>query len=113
MQAVYDQHARALKRNQPRRLYGVDSDRLPEQAALVELDADLLRHVLCPTRLRRHRAAERRDAGPRAPVTQPRVVELVMAGRRAEVPHDRLIVLGKEAEAVELVLRPRADVRGR
>ena len=36
-----------------------------------------------------------------------------MAGRRAEVPHDRLVALGEQAEAVELVLRPRADVRGR
>ena len=47
------------------------------------------------------------------PVAEPRVVELVVAGGRAEVPHDRLVALGQQAEAVELVLRPRADVRRR
>ena len=44
------------------------------------------------------------------PSREPRVVELVVARRRPEVPHDRLVVLGEQAEAVELVLRPRADV---
>ena len=33
-----------------------------------------------------------------------------MAGGGAEVPHDRLAALGQQAEAVELVRRPRADV---
>ena len=111
--AVHDLDARALKREQDRRLHRVDADRLAEQSALLELDADLLGHVLGPAGLRRHRAAERGDAGARAAVAEPRVVELVVARRRAEVPHDRLVALGEEAEAVQLVLRPRADVRGR
>ena len=31
--------------------------------------------------------------GARAPLAEPRVVELVVAGGRAEVPHDRLVAL--------------------
>src|SRR3954467_15203779 len=34
-----------------------------------------------------------------------------MAGGGPEVPHDGLVAPGQEAEAVELVLRPRPDVR--
>jgi hypothetical protein len=100
----------ALQREQHRGLDRVDADRLAEQAALLELDADLARDVLGPARLRRHRAAQGGDPGARAPVTQPRVVELVMARGGAEVPHDRLVVLRQQAEAVELVRSPGADV---
>src|ERR1700761_187343 len=35
-----------------------------------------------------------------------------MARRRAEVPHDRLVSLGEEAEAVELVGGPGSDMGG-
>src|SRR5680860_931628 len=34
----------------------------------------------------------------------------MVARGRAEVPHDRLVTLWKQAKAVELVLRPSADV---
>jgi hypothetical protein len=111
--AVDDLDALLLQREQHGQLDRVDADRLAEQTALLELDPDLVRDALGAAGLRRHRAAQRRDARARAPVAQPRVVDLVVAGGRAEVPHDRLVVLGQEAEAVELVLRPRADVRGR
>ena len=37
----------------------------------------------------------------------------MVPGGRAEVPQDRLVVLGQQGEAVDLVLRPGADVRGR
>ena len=109
--AVDDLDAGGLEREQHRGLDRVDADRLAEQAALLELDADLLRDVLGPPGLGRHRAAQGRDAGARAAVGEPRVVELVVARGRAEVPHDRLVVLGEQAEPVQLVLRPRADVR--
>ena len=108
--AVGDLDALALQREQHRRLDRVDSDRLSEQAALLELDADLARDVLGAAGLRRHRASQRGDAGARAAVGEPRVVELVVARRRAEVPHDRLVALRQQAEAVELVGRPGADV---
>ena len=80
--------------------------------ALLELDADLAGDVLGPAHLGRHRAAHQRDAGAR-PLAQPVAVELVMLGGGAEVPEDRLVVLRQQREAADLVLRPRADVRGR
>src|SRR5215207_4997058 len=46
----------------------------------------------------------RPDSGDMAPRS------VVMPGRRAEVPHDRLVALREQAEAVELVRRPGADV---
>ena len=47
------------------------------------------------------------------PLAEPGAVELVMAGRRAEVPEDRLVVLRQQREAASLSMRPRADVRRR
>ena len=64
--AVDDVDALALQREQDRRLDHVDAERLLVQAALLELDPDLLRDVLRPPHLGRHRAPHRRDAGARA-----------------------------------------------
>ena len=111
--AVDDLDAAFLKGEQDRQLDRIDAHRLAEQAALLELDVDLGGHVLRPAGLGGHRASQGRDAGARAAVAQPRVVKLVVARRRAEVPHDRLVVLGQQAEAVQLVLSPGADVRRR
>ena len=60
------------------------------------------------------RAAQRRDAGP-GPLlaVEPGVVELMVPGRRAEVPDDGLAAAGKQREADQLVHRPRPDVGGR
>ena len=88
----------------------VDADRVAEQAALGELDADLARHALGATR--------RRDIAPRIVeipererlLTEPRAVELVM---RAAEPKSHMIgssPCAEQAEPVELVGRPRADV---
>ena len=99
-----------LQREQDRRLDRVDPERLAEQAPLLELGVDLLGDALGAPGGRVHRPAHGRDPGPRAAVAEPRVVELVMAGGGAEVPHDRLVVLRQEAEAVELVRGPGADV---
>ena len=101
-----------LQREQNRRLHDVHAQRLLQQAAHLELDANLLRHVLGAAHLRRHRAAQQRNARARA-VAQPRAVELVVPGRRSEIPQDRLVILRQQREAADLVLRPRADVRGR
>ena len=77
-------------------------------------------------------AAQRRDAGAGAArvagvgavvrcvrisvdapvVVEPRVVQLVVLGRRAEVPHDRVAAAGQQGEPDQLVDRPRADVGG-
>ena len=108
--AVGDLDALALEREQDGRLDRVDPDRLAEQAALLELDRILLATSSARPDSRRHRAAQRRDPGAGAPVAEPRVVELVVARGGAEVPHDRLVALGEQTEAVELVGRPRPDV---
>ena len=102
----------ALQREEDRRLDDVDSQRLIVQAALFELDLDLARDVFSATHLRRHGAAQERNSGARA-FSEPRTVELVMAGGRAEIPQDGLVILRKQGEAADLVLCPRADVRGR
>ena len=57
-----------------------------------------------------HGSPQRRDPRPGAPVSEPWVVELVMPGGRAEVPHDRLVVLGQQTEPHVLVDRPHPDV---
>ena len=105
--------ALALEREQDLGLDRVDPDGLSEQTALLELDPDLPRDVLGPARLGGHRAAQGRDPGPGAAIAQPGVVELVVSGGGAEVPHDRLVALGQQTEPVELVGRPGADVGGR
>src|SRR6202000_1476778 len=87
--AVGDLDALALQREQHGWLDRIDADRLAAQATLLELDADLASDVLGAAGLRGHRAAQRGDAGARASVGEPRVVELVVAGGRAVDPPDR------------------------
>ena len=106
--AVDDGDACRLERAQDRQLDDVDAERLAEQPALLELDPDLLGDRLGAAL---DRAAQRRDAGARAILAEPRAVELVVARRRAEVPHDRVVALRQQAEAHVLVDRPHADVR--
>ena len=104
---VDDGDAGLLQGEQHRQLDHVDADRLAEQAAQLELDADLLRDVFGTSF---DRPAERRDARPRAFLAEPRAVELVVSRSRPEVPEDRLAVAGEKAESDELVHRPRPDV---
>ena len=42
---------------------------------------------------------------------EPRAIELMVLGGRAEVPQNRLVILRQQREAADLVLRPGADVR--
>ena len=108
--AVDHLDALALQREEDRRLDQVDAQRCAQQPPLLQLDADLASHVLGPAHRRREAAPHGRDAGPRALLAQPRVVELVVAGGRPEVPHDRLVLARQEREAGGLVGRPGADV---
>src|SRR3989442_33000 len=64
-------------------------------------------------RVRGHGAAEADEAGERVLGREPRRVEPVVAGRRAEVPHPGLAVAGQETPARELVPGPLADDRAR
>src|SRR5207237_3553681 len=85
------------------------AERLALEPALLELELELLRDRL---RTPLDRAAQRRDAGARALVAEPRVVELMVTRGGAKVPHDRLVALRQQREPDQLVHRPRADVRG-
>ena len=100
-----------LQREQDGRLDDVDAQRLLVQAAHLEFDFDLARHVFGAAHFRRHGAAQQRNARPRA-LAQPGAIQLVVLGGRAEVPQDGLVVLRQQSEAADLVLRPGADVRG-
>ncbi len=99
--AVDHLHAAPLEREQHLRLDHVDAQRLPQQVVRAELGHDLVGDVVRAAGAGRHDAAHGRDAGVRAPL-EPRVVELVVAGRGAEVPQDRLLAADQQREAREL-----------
>ena len=82
------------------------------QAAQFKLNANFSGNIFRAAHLRRHRAAQHRDARPRA-LAQPRAVQLMMPGGGSEVPKNWFIILRQQSEAIRLVLRPCADVRGR
>src|SRR5439155_14654598 len=106
--AVYDLEPFPPERGQDRQLDHVHPERRPVEPPDLQLPPDLPGEVLRPAHLRRHRPAEKRDAGPRA-LPQPRAVELVVTGGGAEVPHDGLAPARQEGEARELVAGPLAD----
>ena len=99
-----------LQREQNGRLDDVDAQRLFVQTAHLEFELDLLGDVFGAAHLRRHGAAQQRNAGART-LAQPGAIQLMMLGGRAEIPQDRLVVLRQQREAADLVLRPGADVR--
>src|SRR5215472_11935433 len=111
--AVHHLDPLGLQGEEDRQLHDVHAKRLAEQAPGLELDGDLPGHVLRAAHRWREGAAHRRDAGARALITEPRAVELVMAGGGAEVPHDRLVAPRQQREAGRLVQGPGADVGGR
>ena len=100
--AVDHRDAFLLQREQHRRFDHVDAQRLLVQAAHFELDFDLLRHIFGAAHLRRHRAAQHRDARARA-LAHPGAVQLMMLRGRTEVPHDRLVV-ARGSSANRLIL---------
>ena len=75
----------------------VDADRLAVEAALAQLELDLLRQAR-PGRRSRRGIAPRigGDAGAEALRRQPRGEELVVAGGGAEVPEDRVVAARQE-----------------
>ena len=105
-----------LQREQHGQLDDVDPERLVGEAELLELALDLARELLGDARIGRERAAQRRDARacaalePRTPGAlvrrvgvgihlggrdvEPRVVQRVVPGGRAEVPRDRVGIAG-------------------
>ncbi len=108
--AVDDCDAELLQSEENGRLDDVDADGLVREAAHFKLDLDLHRHIFGAPHFGRHGSAQERDAGAR-PVAEPGAIQLVVAGGRAEIPQDGLVVLGQQSEAADFILRPGADVR--
>ena len=126
--AVDDAEAARREGGEDGHLDEVDAERLVRQTVLGEDVVDLGGDVLGEPGSRGDGAAQRRQPGPRAmgvvvrlagragvgvAVVEPRVVQLVVAGRRTEVPDDRIAAAWDQGEADQLVDRPRADVRRR
>jgi hypothetical protein len=110
--AVHDGEPFGLQRRQDRHLDDVDAERRVGHTVLAQHGGDLLGHVGGDARVRVERAAQRGDPGP-GPLgaVEPGVVELVVPGGGAEVPHHRLAPARKHGEPDQLVHRPGADVR--
>ena len=81
------------------------------EAVLAQHGRDLAGDLLGDAGVGVERAAQGRDAGP-GPLgaVEPRVEQLVVPGRRAEVPQDRLAAARQHGEPDQLVHRPGADV---
>ena len=65
-----------------------------------------LRHILRAPHLRRHGAAQHGNSGARA-LAQPGTMQLMVPGRRAEVPQNGLVVLRQQREAVRSCPAPK------
>ena len=109
---VHNGQSGGLEGEQYRQLHQVDADRLALQPVPRQLVGDLAGHLVGDAGVGVERAAQRGDAGtrPRRAV-QPRVVQLVVARGRAEVPHDRFAAARQQGEPDQLVHRPGTDVR--
>ena len=89
----------------------IDADRLIGDAMLGEDRFDLLGRLAHEADPGMDRAAQAEHAGMAVMLRQPRRVEAVMLGRRAEIPEMRLGIAGEQRIAGELVARPIADDR--
>ena len=105
--------ALAMQRVERLHVRQVDPQRLAGEPAIGELSVDAGGERIGHPRLARHRAAHRGDARLPARLGQPRRVQLVVLGRRAEVPQHRIALAGEQHAARALVPRPFADVRAR
>ena len=110
---VDDLEAEALQREERLHVGQVDAERLVLETALGELRVDLARERVRHAGLARHRAAHRGDARAPARLGQPRRVELVVLGGRAEVPQHGVALARQQHAARALVARPLADVGAR
>ena len=111
--AVGDVDARALQRLEREHVGHVDSEWLAGKALLSQLVRDPRAEAIRDPGLDGHRSAHRRDACAEVLGWHPRGEELMVAGRRSEVPQDRLAAARQQREAGVLVPRPLPDVRAR
>ena len=108
--AVLDLEAGLLQLEHHRRLDDVDADRHLVDAGFAQQRGDFLGVIFHQAEARRHGAAQADEAGLAMLLQQPRRIEPVVHGGRAEIPDDRLLALGEQREAGELVALPFADL---
>ena len=99
----------ACEREPHGRLDEVDAEGHVRDALLAQDGGDLRGEPVEQAHARRHRAPQAGHAAPDVVVLQPRRVEAVLLGGRAEVPQVRLAGPGQQREARDLVARPLAD----
>src|SRR5207302_9613809 len=87
------------------RLDDVEADRVVYQAGLLQLHFDLVCDIFSPARFRTDSTAEIGDARPR-PGVKPWAIDLMVPGRRTDIPNDGLAVLHQQRPAHELVIAP-------
>ncbi len=102
-----------LQREQRLHVGQVDTQRLGLKPVLPQDLVDMAGQQVGNAGLLGHRAAHRRHAGAPARLRQPRRVELVVLGRRAEVPQNRVADPRQQRAARALVARPLPDVGAR
>ena len=111
--AVADEDALVLERREHRRLDDVDADRHVGDALGPEDLGDLASGAGEEAGIRRDGAAQPDHPAPDVLGRQPRAVEAMVLGRRAEVPEVRLAAPRQQREAGHLVAGPLADVGAR
>ena len=108
--AVVHLQARLLQLEQHRRLDDVDADRHVGDAGLADQRSDLLGVALHQPERRIDGTAQPDQAGLAVLRRKPGRVELVVHGRRAEIPQDRLAAAREQRPARELIALPFADL---
>ena len=111
--AVADRDALVGQRGQHRRLGDVHADRHVGDALGTQDRGDLARPRPEQAGVRGDRAAQADHAGVDVLLAQPRAVEPVVLGGRAEVPDVGVAAAGQQRVAGHLVARPLADVGAR
>ena len=111
--AVAHLDAELLQLEHHRQLDDVDAERHVGDAFVLEHRLDLARRAAEQLAVAADGAAQAEQAGLAVVLAQPRRVEAVVLGGRAEVPDVRVAVAGEERIARELVARPFADHRAR
>ena len=100
-----------LQGEQHYRLHHIHAHRFVLQAAQFQFNADFPGYIRRQVSRRRRSPPQSGNAGPGA-FPQPGAVNLMMPRRRAEIPQNRLVLLGQQGKAHQLVHGPSTDNGG-
>jgi len=109
--AVTHFNAEPLQLEQHRWFTDIHAERHVAYSVLIQHRLDLERGAAYQARVGRHSATQSDHAGVAASRLQPRRVNTMVGGGRAEIPQMRLAVAGQHCETAHLVASPLADVR--